>query len=190
MALKDMAFFCLSDPVANRPFRGSVNADDSWRRIRGDIPSNGAPLVVTYLSGGDLQDFIWTDTLVPLVNCRVLEILRPFTGWRTYEVVISNKSGGIVAGYQGLSIVGRCQSISFSSEVRGQTRGGSPYVQGLTFALDSWDGSDLFMDASGTLWILGTETVARAFKKHKVTNCRIRLIDEITMLASGVPQLR
>jgi hypothetical protein len=130
-------------------------------------------------------DVVWTGYACPvIVSDRVVSILTEarFTGWDTYRVVLSDKSGESLSGYRGLVVHGRCgpidnsRSVKFNKVMPG---GVIPWWRGLYFDPATWDGSGLFMPTGNVGWIFVVEAVKRAIEKAKVKNVLFTPLDEV-----------
>ena len=186
-----MTFFSLEDAFLNTAFRGSAEDFDGMSDAkRGRSPVG--PLLVRYNSGRILKDFVWTGAIAPLVSERVVSLLtkEAVSGWSTFPVKLFDRNGREVLGYVGLAVTGRCRWIGFDRREEsliyrpnrsgGQTR----YFKGLKFDEQSWDGSDLFMDAEArTGWVLTTERVYKSFTAGKITNVEFTPLDDVELIA-------
>lgn len=184
--------YSLSDPLASRPFRGSLQLDsgaEAYALTRGELVP-ATPVTVTHASGGQPSDVIWTTYAIPLlVNSRVVDILSDggFTGWSTYEVSVFSRAADEIKGYRGLAITGRCGPLDYSKSdvfLRQFPAGAFPAYRGLYFDVDTWDGSDLLMpEGSGHIFVV--EAVKRALQRASVRNIRFtKLSEEVTDRAS------
>jgi hypothetical protein len=140
------------------------------------------------------SDVVWTTCGHPLiVSARVIRILKDhgFTGWATYPVEVSDKSGDVIEGYVGLAITGRCDraDITLSSVVlREFPAGWFPSFRGQYFDIDAWDGSDLFMERPDdrgdfTLHRYATARVARALHREKVRQLSATAVSDVEIPA-------
>lgn len=158
--------------------------EEVWAIVKGEFrPQN--PIEYRYYMRSRCKDLMATG--IPgryLLSNRVVEALHngKFTGWTTYPVAITNKTGGPILGYHGFSITGRCgpRDASRSEKVRKQYRGGVSWeLKGLYFDEKSWDGSDIFMP-QGTAYICMREAVHDAIAALKPENIKFRRLTEIT----------
>lgn len=110
-------------------------------------------------------------------------------GCSFFSVRVEDKIGVEVPGYHGLSIQGRCGSISYAQSVRlvkppiyegGPT---SSYLRGQFPDMSLWDGSDVFSPLDNYS-IFITEELALPLLNAKLSNCRIRPADEIEVWES------
>lgn len=188
--------FFLGDALSNSAFRASTTVGREEMRclLRGE-EQPASPIVMRYASGRILKDFVWAD-VYPMISIRVAELLTEakVSGWSSYPVEIYSADGSLVPGYQGLSIVGRCQSIYIGRDCselfyEANPRGRFPRYRGLYFSSDSWDQSDLFMSSDKlTDWRLVTQRLVDLFKKHKVSNIRFEPISRLETVASDQPK--
>lgn len=121
-----------------------------------------------------------------LVSEKVINLLvdNNVTGWKSTEVRIY---GHDELKYHVLMITGRCGyfDLGRSEIVYNQMPGGKfPYVKGLYFDMDSWDGSDLFLSPNKGFSV-ATKRVKQLFVKNKVTNISFTKISDYE-LAVGI----
>lgn len=146
--------YTLDDPVASRPYRADFREDDHGLPLsRGEVTTE-VPVGLTWAMGGGAPgDVVWSTSVHPLVvHARVAEVLRAhaFTGWGTYPVTVVARSGVEHHDYVGLAVTGRCGPVDLARSVVGLQEfpgGWAPYFEGQYFVPDTWDGSDLFMEA-------------------------------------------
>lgn len=148
--------------------------DDSRLLTRGEIATPKDALVARWSMGGKAPtDVIWTTSAHPIiVHARVVDLLldHRFTGWGTYPVEVYGRSGEVHPDYHGLIFRGRCGLIdhSKSEEVMRQMPAKVvPFLRGLYFDTETWDGSDFFMPGVEK-WRLITGDVARVVLGAKV----------------------
>lgn len=137
--------------------------------------------------GGRPSDLIWTTFAgLFLVSDRLRELLESegITGWKTYPVEVTDRSGEVYPGYHGLAVTGRCGPFDLSKSQMiikpppvSQGRA-APYHRGLFFDPATWDGSDVFCSENGWLSVIVTRKVHDLARRHKVRNVEFaRLID-------------
>lgn len=142
---------------SDREFRANIDlrGADPLKVTRGEqkVP---ARVVADWAMGYSVPGHVvWTTHVSPfLVSADLVAALRAaaISGWGTYPVVLRGKSGKRLAGYTGFLVRGRCGQIDFSRGVRTQKKfpgGMFPILRGVGFEEKSWDGSDIFMPASG-----------------------------------------
>ena len=177
--------FHLSDPLANRPFRGSVEDKGLDRLFRGGR-SPGVPTDIGWLMGGQPLNVIWTgDPAVVLLHESLLEQLEVhrITGWRAYPVRLHGRDEQEVEGYAGLSITGRCGELKddLSEQVIDQT----PFdelelrFKGRYFDPSTWDGSDFFTPSTPTYYRFLTRRARRALARAGIKNVRFVPLTDI-----------
>jgi hypothetical protein len=130
-----------------------------------------------------------------IVSDRVIRIFEEhrFTGWSTYPVAVSDRSGHEIEGYAGLAITGRCDPVDIARSsvvLREYPAGWFPNFRGQFFDLDSWDGSDLFMerpDERGDFTVrrYATGRVARALQREKVRQLTVVSLTDVEIDAVG-----
>ena len=182
--------FSISDPVASRPYRGEIDRGELAVDLSRAEASTDHPIIVSWAMGSpEPGDIVWTTYAAPLiVHTRVIDLLahHKFTGWTTYPVEVHTKSDRLVPDYFGLSITGRCGRVDLSRsaiEIQEYPGGWIPHFRGHYFIPDTWDGSDLFMEAPDQLgrvstWRMMTGTLKRALAKAKVKNILVRRLTD------------
>jgi hypothetical protein len=176
------ALFSLSDPLANRPYRGQVTwHDETVALSRAECEPQGSLPVEWSMGSGTPGNVIWTVNAHPVfVHARVLELFEAngFTGWTSYPAEVVSKSGVAIPDYFLLGIIGRCGPVDLSRSriVLLEYPGGwIPHFRGRYFDPDTWDGSDLFMHAPDSLGKVMlhrfvTDPVRRALRRAKIYN--------------------
>jgi hypothetical protein len=176
------------DEGSSTAFRGKLSQEDfrdCFTIFRAER-TPPAPLEVRHAMGRNKpSDFVYASAVYPImISDRVLGILQGggFTGWRTYPIHLYGKDGARVPGYHGLAIHGRCGFIDDSRSVKLDKiypGGVFPAWYGLYFDPESWDGSDLFMTAGETAYVIVVDAVKRALEKAKITNAKFKALDQI-----------
>jgi hypothetical protein len=195
----DLDLFTFSDPLLNKAIRGRSNTSDYGmleEYARGQLEPRSFRPEIRQDLGYTLLDVVWVSK-VPLVSNRVIEVLKQVdaSGWKSLPVEITLKNGEIVAEYNALAIVGRCESLHLDgahSKViyREYPMALVPQYQGLFVNSKGWDGSDLFRCADGkTDYVIVTDKVRSAFVSHKITNVEMRPVDQVEAAASELPEL-
>jgi hypothetical protein len=173
--------FRLSDPVANKPYRGEIDmtSEEAWSVSRAEhIPSN-RPIVRWAMGGSTPTDVMWTTLAAPLIiSSRVTDVLKTggFSGWDVFPVTVYDKREIEVPNYFILAIKGRCNPVELSrSEVvlREYPGGWFPEFKGAYFQEESWDRSDLFMErpdalGRGTMSRFATGDLVRALRQIRI----------------------
>lgn len=180
------SIYTLSDPLINPPFRGTVETTSYKARalVRGEVNPK-TPIVMRYQMGGVSKDFIWTTNVgVMMVNRKVVDLLKAngFKGWDTYPVEVHGKNDETIKGYYGIAITGRCGPIDNSKSktvMVNYPAGKFPMLRGMYFNPSPWDGSDLFMTSTPSLWLCVLEQVKKVFEKAKISNVMFESVTEI-----------
>jgi hypothetical protein len=179
-------FFWLHDQHKPGVFWTSFETGIGMDKIFSGEVSPPAPILCKHSMGRKLYDFVWA-VLYPLIHTRVIDLLTPakISGWSTYRVKVTGPDGTVIPEYHGLSIRGRCGSITFNKAeivVEKTQYGTFRRYKGLNVTEDSWDGSDMFIGADHqTTFILVTERVYELFRDEKVGNvdfepkCEVRV---------------
>lgn len=188
--------YLLSDPLSNRPLRGDFEEKaDCLALTRGETKAEKEVRISWAMGGAIPSDFIWTTSAHPVIaHRRVMDLLREHgvTGWSTYPVTVTDKTGQAHLDYEGLTIVGRCGPADLSRSVvvlSEYPAGWFPHFLGHYFAKDSWDGSDIFMErpnSRGKVIALKfvTEKVHQIFKRAKIKNIRMECLTERSVMTS------
>ena len=148
-------FFTFSSSLYQAPIcvKGKGHDWDSYCRIlQGDLTSVDLPVEFKQVSGKKWMDILDCSVSMYIVSTRFIELLEQhdITGWKTYPITLSDKTGVQVNGYTGFSVVGRCAPADYSKcetyEGRTVPTGSwNKYYKGLYVGLDEWDGSDFFI---------------------------------------------
>jgi hypothetical protein len=188
--------FKLSDPVANRPFRGDFEGPGLGFEVsRGELEPATPPIVRWAMGAAEPGDVIWTTSAHPLiVSGRVTELLgqQHISGWHGVPVIVLSKFGQNIPGYSLLVIYGRCGHVDLTQsaiELRQYPGGLFPHFRGHYFAPDSWDGSDVFMEApdhlgktTSTRFV--TLRVARLLRRNRIGNLTLTALPDVSVTAS------
>jgi hypothetical protein len=120
------------------------------------------PVAYEYDSGKYRWDQIGTvNAELSLYSDRIIDVLteNEFTGWRPFPVTIRGKSGRLIKGYSGISILGRAGNLDDTRSEKvllpplyegGPERLG---LRGFYFRDDVWDGSDVFTCENAPLFL-------------------------------------
>lgn len=146
--------------------------------IKGDWSGLEFPLIFRQTHEGrkfrDILDMRWPKAY--LISDRMKGILEEngITGWKSYPVVIYDKKGGTIEGYNGFSVVGRSGPMDLKNQpteyyVRfdGSVSNHLDYIGGW-FDLNTWDGSDIFIQAD-SIRIIITKRLYNILKKEKIS---------------------
>ena len=146
--------------------------------IKGDWSGLEFPLIFHQIENGkklrDVLDMRYVSAY--LISDRMKNILEEnkITGWKSYPVVIHDKKGDIIEGYNGFSVVGRSGSLDLKNQPvepviddNGHITKYKEYVGGW-FDINTWDGSDVFIQ-DDSLRIIITDRLYKILKKEKLT---------------------
>ena len=131
------------------------------------------------------SDVIWTTLAIPvLFSTRVISILESngFSGWSKYPVNVLDKNGNTVAGYYGISIIGRCGETDESrcERVNREFPGGVfPVYKGIYFDETLWDGADIFTSTNETGFVFVTGDVKAAFERVEIPNIGFEAVSAV-----------
>lgn len=166
-------------PDRNRYFQKfDANTFMNEKIIKGDWSGLEFPLIFHQTHEGkrfrDVLDMRWPSAY--LISDRMKNILEEnkITGWKSYPVVIYDKKGGIIKGYNGFSIVGRSGPLDLKNQPiepviddNGHITEYKEYVGGW-FDANTWDGCDVFIQ-DNSLRIIITDRLHKILKKEKIT---------------------
>lgn len=111
-----------------------------------------------------------------LISDRLKQLMidNNVTGWKSYPIRMYDKRGNEVHGYNGFSVTGRCGGTLEYTTDKVCYEDGFRFFEGMSFDIEQWDGSDIFM-VNGNRTIIITKFVYKLFKENK--------IDAIEMIA-------
>jgi hypothetical protein len=136
------------------------------------------PVLVAWGQGGKVpSDVVWIGVSQLVISERMLDKLRPFTGWTTYPVEVYDGWGRLAPGYAGLAITGRCGRMT-DNLARIEEEDGRAYYVGAQFPIDTWDCSDIFYPTIG-LGPVVTDPLHQALQRAKITNLIMTPLAEI-----------
>lgn len=127
--------------------------------------------------GNKLRDVLHCGQSLYLISDRFKNILNEFelTGWKSYPILLYDKKGRQIEGYNGFSIIGKAGDMH-KFDVPPIELGYSPKSAGYYFEFDKWDGSDIFRVFPSHIII--TKRFAETLLSHKVSGIEIdRLTD-------------
>ena len=103
-----------------------------------------------------------------LISDRMKQLLieNNITGWKSFPIVMYDKHGKEVPGYNGFSITGHCGGIVTYHEDICQFDEEFMWYKGVSIDIDQWDGSDIFNVHAHHKMI--TKRVYKLFKEHKI----------------------
>lgn len=156
-----------------------VFADDLGQsHLRAEAPQS-ATIVFAQLEGGKARDVNRSGLHVgaPIVSPRFLKVLaaHSLSGWTSYPIQLSDKTGAALTGFAVLGVSGRCGPIDdeLSELVIARppvaTGRASKMLKGLHFDPESWDGSDFSCSTDGSLHTFLSPKAVDALTATKLT---------------------
>ncbi len=129
-----------------------------------------------YESGKKMRDILDNRSVsFFLISDRLKKVLEDnnITGWKCYPIIIYDKKGNLVEGYNGFSVTGRSGEMLYDTP-SGETDNFSTWQRskgvGRHFNINTWDGTDIF-NPINTNMIIVTEKVINLLKEHHITAC-------------------
>lgn len=142
----------------------------------GDYKDIPFPIIYHELKGGSsgkrMRDVLDTRYCsLYLISNRFKTILKEsrITGWESYPILLFDKKGNQIEGYNGFSITGRAGKMQQFDQPPLEY-GYSADSVGYYFDIETWDGSDLFI-TEGTLHIIATGRFIKILIENKITAC-------------------
>ena len=159
--------------------------------IKGDWSGLEFPLIFHQIENGkklrDVLDMRYVSAY--LISDRMKNILEEnkITGWKSYPVVIHDKKGSIIEGYNGFSIVGKSGPMDprrqpteyYVRKWDGSVSDSLDYIGGW-FDISTWDGSDIFI-LGESLWIIITKRLYKILKKEKITAIECERVSDLRL---------
>lgn len=174
------SFTLLDVPDSPRHYVGQATGRpfaETLSYIRGAAYPNG-PVRIERVEGRRRpSDVIWIDVGALIVSPRAAAVLQGFSGWSPYPVEVFDGRDNPVPGYVGVAVRGRCGRVT-DDLMRVEGEGKWANYVGLRFAVETWDGSDLFSPVSGP-GPIATAPLRDALKKAKLTNLRLTALPEV-----------
>lgn len=142
------------------------------------------PLVMRHNVGGPLRDVVITGYADPnVVSQAFVDALTTAgcSGWSLFPVTVYDKEGVIANGFHGFQVVGECGPVDWrrSQPVPVQLPGGVfPRLKGMYFAVETWDGSDVF-GQTDTGFVFMTEKAVLALRRSRISNMDAEPIDDV-----------
>jgi hypothetical protein len=187
--------FTFHDPISNRPYRGTINnfLDSEAEISRGEKKISDTIKVNHAMGENFPKDVIWTSNAHPLIFSEsVIELFikNNITGWDTYSVKLYDKNyNEIKSNYFGFIIKGRSSFVDYyRSDILIKKLGvkETPFIKGMYFYNDQWDGSDFFMqdadpDNKINMHRYCSSKVYDLFKKNKIRNIAFENVVEYSI---------
>lgn len=170
-------FYTFSDSPVSRTVLVCLDMDapiDSiaMRLTTGDYSKMEFPIEGHQVSGRYWRDLLGTGYVgLFLISDRLKNILieNHFTGWQSFPVFLRDSHSQPVDGFSGLSVVGRSGPTRVNESDRIITS--DKWDDGYNgYAIDDWDGSDIFLPQDRLLQIHVTERVYKTLNAEKITN--------------------
>lgn len=183
-------FYCLDEEgLLNAVCVDFAEDFNSWDVLRGNSLLPEGALCYPYM-GKKFYDIIIPSRPFPfLISDKVVDAFtrNSITGWKATPVRIAGKED---LKYYVLMVTGRCGFVDRNKSVRiiKKSPGGKdwPFLQGLFFEPESWDGTDMFV-AENVSFIFCTEKVKKVIKQIKATNISFENSMGITIDAFTCP---
>lgn len=163
---------------------------DEWEVTRGERILPEYALCYPCM-GRKYYDIIIPSRVCPfVVSGKIIDALTEnnITGWKATSVRIAGKED---LRYYVLMITGRCGPVDYAKSERiiQKSPGGidCPYIRGLYFEPESWDGTDIFV-ADNVSWIFCTGKVKKVIERIKATNISFESCTDITIDAFACPK--
>jgi hypothetical protein len=180
--------FWLTTPMADRPYQGRwVERESIVHPFREAVPrlspqrlyadailGRTAPLQIERSRGSKFPSPVtWVDISRLTVSSRVIEALRPFSGWSTFPVTFVDVPA---ADHVGLAVWGR-SGPAFMDESRQVPKLHHVDLRGMFIDPETWDGSDIF-EPSARWGPIVTDEVRRAMNRAKIHNLQFVRMSE------------
>lgn len=170
-------FYSFDDPLISRYYRGEPSITLDYHNLTRSILKLNAPLIIRHCMGGKIPyEIFYTTGNTCCVHKKIIDIFTKenISGWDTYDVLVYDKKGIEYNDYSGLSIKGNCGPILYKDYkvvYCEYPAGIFPKIQGISFDIDKWDRSDLFMFSNINYWLV-TEKFCNIFRKYKIKNVK------------------
>lgn len=156
-----------------------------WCLISGNYECFTFPIVFKHRFGEKMEDLLdtgWPNLYLISDKLKSVLVENHITGWKTFEVSVLDKKGVEIEGYHGLSVTGRSGPIDYGkSEIihkqHAQNAPISIYYKGVSFDIQKWDHSDIFLHGK-SFGIIVTDKVAELMIKHNLKNIDLINISE------------
>lgn len=184
-------FYWLTDKDIRNAVCVSFAQDiDDWNVLRGINPLPEGALCYPYM-GKRYYDIIIPSRPFPfLISDKIIDAFarNNITGWKATSVKIVGKEE---LKYYVLMVTGRCGYIDCnkSEKIIQKSPGGEdwPFLRGLYFEPESWDGTDIFV-ADNMSFIICKEKVKKILESIKATNVSYEKITDLTLEATSTQE--
>lgn len=187
-------FYLFSEKFSEATLHVTPNGAELIKSIRnetngivtGDWSGLSFPLKFKQKYGRRKDDVIRTGyTKLFIISNNFVDVLKnnSITGWRLFDVEISDKKDGLINGYFGISITGKSGPVNINSSIVIERRriANGPlciFYKGAKIDKESWDGSDIFIPEGG-FGILLSPKAASILGKSELTNVSIIPLSEV-----------
>lgn len=177
----------------DKALKQGLFGEDSGREIHnqlmfGDFDTKEYPSYIYFpvsfhqSEGKVLREALDMRALHPiLISDNLQNILadNQITGWRSYPVLVYDKKGNEIPGYNGFTVTGRGGEVKFLMDKdRIPYDNRKPFIQ---WDKSQWDGSDFFW--AKPLYLFATKRVQDVFKREKIKYLRLSpLSDYLTII--------
>lgn len=186
--MKEKEFFSFSSKLISSTFQAAPiglktdknGVDDHLNLAKGRYRDIDFPVIFKQEYGKNLTDLLDTGhASLYLISDRMKTILeeKDLTGWQTFPIILYDKKGVEIRGYNGFSIIGHCAPIDYEkSEIiekrRVPTGPICKFYKGEFIDIDKWDGKDFFSPDNSYDLII-TKNAADVLKSNKITNLHL-----------------
>lgn len=130
------------------------------------------------------EDFLNADVFMPyVVSDKMINLLcdNNITGWKTFPIEVYDMKENYIGGYNGLSIIGRCNCLDLRQLIKTGRESISfgPEYKGYPLDIETWDGNDIFA-LKNSLDIFVTQRLKKCMQKAKISNVLFTDISEYT----------
>ena len=136
------------------------------------------PVVFQHINGKRMRDILDMRGIGAqiLISDRLRLLLEDnlISGWRSYQILLKDKKGGVIPGYSGFTVTGKGGELLLPGN-KGWT---SRYYEWYYWDCDNWDGSDFF-ELGGKVFV--TERVRNLLKRNKIDAVEFVPIEESTI---------
>lgn len=152
----------------------SVNKFNGYDALKGELHPGSHFTFKRNMGKNPFDLIIGASPLIYLVSEKVVQLFleNKITGWLSYSTKIATENFSSNS-YKLLGIKGRCGDVNYGEKILkpfGINTGVEKFKRiGISFDLNSWDGSDIFL-ANGRGYKFVTERVKNLLEQENVTN--------------------
>lgn len=145
-------FFRFDSKVSSSTIQAYIQDDtiDHIKLIRGEYEGIKFPILFKHEYGSKFKDVLDTGRVnFFLISEKFKNILQEnkLTGWKVYPIKLVDKKGNEIFGYHGLSVTGRCGSITYNKSkiIQKKLVPNGPLVKFYKgIFINEWDTNDFF----------------------------------------------